>query len=83
MNKTHLGYTMEIYLDNIDENLIQEIKNIIKNKYKMKIIENIEVENVIFNYNQKLIIENAKLKSIANKNIEDKDRLLNEKYKCD
>lgn len=45
MNKTHLGYTIEIYLDNIDENLIQEIKNIIKNKYEMKIIENIEVEN--------------------------------------
>ena len=37
----------------------------------------------IFNYNQKLIIENKKLKSIANKNIEDKERLLNEKYKCD
>ena len=33
--------------------------------------------------NQKLIVLNKKLKSIANKNIEDKDRLLNEKYKCD
>jgi hypothetical protein len=32
--------------------------------------------------NQKLIVLNKKLKSIANKNIEDKDRLLNEKYKC-
>lgn len=37
----------------------------------------------IFDYNQKLIVLNKKLKSIANKNIEDKDRLLNEKYKCD
>lgn len=36
----------------------------------------------IFDYNQKLIVLNKKLKSIANKNIEDKDRLLNEKYKC-
>lgn len=32
--------------------------------------------------NQKLIVLNKKLKNIANKNIEDKDRLLNEKYKC-
>lgn len=37
----------------------------------------------IFDYNQKLIVLNKKLKSIANKNIEDKERLLNEKYKCD
>ena len=37
----------------------------------------------IFDYNQKLIVLNTKLKSIANKNIEDKERLLNEKYKCD
>lgn len=45
MNKTHLGYTIEIYIDNIDENFIKEIQNIIKNKYEMKIIENIGVEN--------------------------------------
>ena len=37
----------------------------------------------IFDYNQKLIVLNKKLKSIANKNIEDKEKLLNEKYKCD